>query len=114
MWSLLYIALEIDQPFGEDDNDLPMRAIQHDFNQSLLALLDPMVQTPPTFVRTRKPLKLVRSNTLNFDKVNLHAVHVFSDEEDTEADMITWNGVGDRQGKQCSLPGAVEHGEDGG
>merc|ERR1719210_1495538 len=46
-WSLIYIALEIDQPFGEDSNDLPMREMQQDFNRSLLQLLNPYAQSPP-------------------------------------------------------------------
>jgi len=48
-WSLYYIALEIDQPFGEDRNDLPVREMQKDFNRSLLNLLDDAAQTVPTF-----------------------------------------------------------------
>lgn len=48
-WCLIYIALELDQPFGDDDNDLPVREIQRDFNQSLLNLLDPLAQTVPIY-----------------------------------------------------------------
>mmetsp|Transcript_71697 Transcript_71697/g.222345 ORF Transcript_71697/g.222345 Transcript_71697/m.222345 type:complete len:554 (+) Transcript_71697:3-1664(+) len=48
-WCLIYIALEIDQPFGEDMNDLPIKEMQRDFNRSLLALLDPLAQTPPRY-----------------------------------------------------------------
>ena len=31
-----YIAQEIDQPFGEDSNDLPVICLQQEFNQNLL------------------------------------------------------------------------------
>merc|ERR1712176_1673984 len=48
-WSLLYIAREIDQPFGSDDNDLPIKDMQVDFNRSLLELLDPRAQHPPEY-----------------------------------------------------------------
>merc|ERR1719221_1467113 len=48
-WSLIYIALEIDQPFGSDHNDLPIREMQVDFNRSLLQLLDPRAQKPPEY-----------------------------------------------------------------
>mmetsp|Transcript_76241 Transcript_76241/g.210396 ORF Transcript_76241/g.210396 Transcript_76241/m.210396 type:complete len:535 (-) Transcript_76241:216-1820(-) len=48
-WCLIYIALEIDQPFGEDANDLPIRDMQRDFNQSLLRLLEPAAQKVPTW-----------------------------------------------------------------
>ncbi|CAK9071615.1 Ubiquitin-conjugating enzyme E2 11 [Durusdinium trenchii] len=37
-WTLFYIAQEIDQPFGEDSNDLPVVELQHEFNKNLLHL----------------------------------------------------------------------------
>eukprot|EP00930_Biecheleria_cincta_P083301 TRINITY_DN7289_c1_g1_i1.p1 TRINITY_DN7289_c1_g1~~TRINITY_DN7289_c1_g1_i1.p1 ORF type:complete len:554 (-),score=50.60 TRINITY_DN7289_c1_g1_i1:156-1817(-) len=39
MWSLIYIAQEIDQPFGDDANDLPVRDMMDDFNRALLDML---------------------------------------------------------------------------
>lgn len=48
-WSLLYIATEIDQPFGDDQNDLPLAEMQRSLNQSLLTLLKPSAQQPPTY-----------------------------------------------------------------
>ena len=33
-----YIAQEIDMPFGEDSNDLPVELLQHQFNENLLHL----------------------------------------------------------------------------
>mmetsp|Transcript_129066 Transcript_129066/g.288484 ORF Transcript_129066/g.288484 Transcript_129066/m.288484 type:complete len:478 (+) Transcript_129066:87-1520(+) len=49
LWSLTYIAAEIDQPFGNDWNDLDVDELQKDFNRSLFALLDPIVQHPPSY-----------------------------------------------------------------
>ncbi|CAE8633579.1 unnamed protein product [Polarella glacialis] len=48
-WSLFYIALEIDQPFGEDANDLPIHEMQQEWNNSLLTLLLPYSQVIPSF-----------------------------------------------------------------
>eukprot|EP00927_Polykrikos_kofoidii_P008906 TRINITY_DN13711_c0_g2_i1.p1 TRINITY_DN13711_c0_g2~~TRINITY_DN13711_c0_g2_i1.p1 ORF type:complete len:632 (-),score=96.36 TRINITY_DN13711_c0_g2_i1:45-1808(-) len=48
-WALYYIASEIDQPFGDDSNDLPIDEIQQDFNISLLQLLDPLGVRVPSF-----------------------------------------------------------------
>merc|ERR1712050_334814 len=45
----MYIAIEIDQPFGDDYNDLPVKGMQKDFNRSLLQLLHPMAQMPPVY-----------------------------------------------------------------
>lgn len=49
MWSLVHIATEIDQPFGEDANDLPIHAMQRSMNASLLQLLHMDEQEVPTF-----------------------------------------------------------------
>jgi len=47
-WSLHYIAVEIEMPFGEDLNDLPMEAINRRFNKVLERLLDTKAQQTPT------------------------------------------------------------------
>jgi predicted membrane chloride channel (bestrophin family) len=39
MFSLNYIAKELENPFGTDDNDLPVTSFQVEFNQCLLMLL---------------------------------------------------------------------------
>jgi len=41
LWSIELIATEIENPFGQDVNDLPVFEFQEDMNASLLMLLDP-------------------------------------------------------------------------
>lgn len=48
-WSLLYIALQIDNPVGDDLNDLPIQQMMRKFNESLILLLHPMAQNAPKF-----------------------------------------------------------------
>lgn len=48
-WSVVYIALEIEQPFGSDANDFPVADMQIDFNMSLMRLLEPLAQHPPAY-----------------------------------------------------------------
>mmetsp|Transcript_86996 Transcript_86996/g.153836 ORF Transcript_86996/g.153836 Transcript_86996/m.153836 type:complete len:350 (+) Transcript_86996:126-1175(+) len=50
IWSLLYIALELDQPFGDDDNDLPLSLFQHEFNEHLKMMIRPEARYPPKFL----------------------------------------------------------------
>lgn len=50
MWATIFIANQIDQPFGEDANDLPMAEMQQDFNNSLLSLLHPLAKQVPEYV----------------------------------------------------------------
>merc|ERR1712232_1240659 len=35
MWSINYVAMEMEEPFGNDPNDLPLLEIQRSFNLSL-------------------------------------------------------------------------------
>mmetsp|Transcript_45264 Transcript_45264/g.105013 ORF Transcript_45264/g.105013 Transcript_45264/m.105013 type:complete len:515 (-) Transcript_45264:73-1617(-) len=49
LWSLYYIALEIEMPFGSDDNDLPLIFMQEEMNESLWMLLEARSQHCPTF-----------------------------------------------------------------
>jgi len=40
-WSINFIAVELEMPFGDDANDLPIYEMQRDLNLSLKSLLDP-------------------------------------------------------------------------
>eukprot|EP00927_Polykrikos_kofoidii_P071889 TRINITY_DN6808_c0_g1_i1.p1 TRINITY_DN6808_c0_g1~~TRINITY_DN6808_c0_g1_i1.p1 ORF type:complete len:673 (+),score=59.94 TRINITY_DN6808_c0_g1_i1:101-2119(+) len=48
MWSLMFISGELEQPFGQDPNDLPLCELQYEMNNSLLMLLDERAQRAPT------------------------------------------------------------------
>jgi len=47
LWSLELIAVEIENPFGDDVNDLPVKDFQEDFNKRLLVLLHPQTRHVP-------------------------------------------------------------------
>lgn len=49
IWCINYIALQLEQPFGSDANDLPMSLMQRDWNKSLGTLLAKRAQRPPSF-----------------------------------------------------------------
>lgn len=49
-WSINYIAAEIELPFGDDANDLPIAELMKGMNRSLQLLLYPQAQIPPSFV----------------------------------------------------------------
>jgi predicted membrane chloride channel (bestrophin family) len=48
LWSINYIAMEIEQPFADTRNSLPGSEMQYNFNRALAQLLDPLMQTPPS------------------------------------------------------------------
>lgn len=46
-WSIHFIAVEIEMPFGGDPNDLPLEEINSRFNETLVVLLHPGAQKTP-------------------------------------------------------------------
>jgi len=87
LWAIIFISSEMDQPFGEDPNDLPMAEMQRDFNRSLLSLLDPRSQRVPGYQAVveneededalaasrlrRNSASKGKHQTLKFDQVNI-------------------------------------------
>jgi len=66
LWSLNRIATVIENPFGDDQNDIDMYAIQRDFNERLILLLDPQTLrvpklAPGTLAGRRKLRELLSS-----------------------------------------------------
>lgn len=65
LWCINFIALQLEQPFGCDDNDLPMDQMQRDWNKSLGTLLTKRGQTPPNFTFDgpfHRKLEIILSN----------------------------------------------------
>jgi len=62
-WAVHYIAVEIESPFGDDPNDLPLDEVNLRFNRILLGLLDKRAQNTPG-VRDKVDIstRLMRSN----------------------------------------------------
>jgi len=48
-WSINYIGTELEMPFGDDANDLPLRGMQSDLNASLMTLMQERAATCPEF-----------------------------------------------------------------
>eukprot|EP00928_Gymnodinium_smaydae_P047171 TRINITY_DN3146_c0_g1_i2.p1 TRINITY_DN3146_c0_g1~~TRINITY_DN3146_c0_g1_i2.p1 ORF type:complete len:408 (-),score=91.16 TRINITY_DN3146_c0_g1_i2:429-1652(-) len=51
VWSVNYIAIEIEMPYGSDPNDLPLHWMQRSMNDSLMNLLHPLSQSVPAMVQ---------------------------------------------------------------
>lgn len=54
-WSIHFIAMEIEMPFGDDENDLPLLEMVTNMNESLAKLLHEKVQERPFFDSVRIP-----------------------------------------------------------
>merc|ERR1719401_1809398 len=51
-WAIQYIAVEIETPYGESLNHLPLPEINRSFNIALKTLLEDEAQMPPSIVET--------------------------------------------------------------
>lgn len=48
-WSMNFIALELEDPFGDDPNDLPLEDMQRELNHSIVAMMKGPATTLPAF-----------------------------------------------------------------
>eukprot|EP00435_Cladocopium_sp_Y103_P070724 s621_g35.t3 len=69
-WTLFYIAQEIDMPFGEDSNDLPVELLQHQFNENLLHLSSARSYILPDFVSA---VSVKRTTAMSMTRQTLRA-----------------------------------------
>ncbi|CAE6968191.1 unnamed protein product [Symbiodinium sp. CCMP2592] len=83
-WTLMHIAMEIDQPFGADANDLPIKAMMKDYNRSLLSLLNSATQKSPTFALQKPTPAFVQSKDANLTFHIRKRLIRSSSEEDSE------------------------------
>mmetsp|Transcript_55988 Transcript_55988/g.130904 ORF Transcript_55988/g.130904 Transcript_55988/m.130904 type:complete len:445 (+) Transcript_55988:132-1466(+) len=50
VWCVHFTALQLESPFGDEPNDLPMDQMMADYNQSLQTLLGARAQRPPDYI----------------------------------------------------------------
>eukprot|EP00930_Biecheleria_cincta_P013131 TRINITY_DN11870_c0_g1_i5.p1 TRINITY_DN11870_c0_g1~~TRINITY_DN11870_c0_g1_i5.p1 ORF type:complete len:542 (+),score=78.55 TRINITY_DN11870_c0_g1_i5:139-1764(+) len=67
-WAVYYMALEMEMPFGDDLNDLPLHEMQRDMNKSLMALLDKEAQEVPKFHYNGDQHDRLQTLLIDFDK----------------------------------------------
>lgn len=48
-WSVLFIANELEMPYGDDPNDLPLYDLSSEMNKSLIQLMKPLARQVPRF-----------------------------------------------------------------
>ncbi|CAE7382668.1 icmt [Symbiodinium sp. KB8] len=64
LWCIHFTALQLESPFGDEPNDLPMDQMIADFNQSLFTLLKSHVQIPPSYTPQRTELSMDKKKSL--------------------------------------------------
>merc|ERR1740130_1914372 len=66
-WSINYIATELEMPFGDDLNDLPMYNMQRDFNKSFVSMMDEAALDPCLFQFIQETHQLLHPRTVDLD-----------------------------------------------
>jgi len=67
-WCVHFITIELEWPFGDDPNDLPLQDMQTDFNMSLSCLIDNRAQEVPKFSFEPQKHLLLKTKSINFDR----------------------------------------------
>jgi hypothetical protein len=65
IWSVNFIALQLESPFGDKSNDLPMVQMQREWNKSLSILMFKMGHTPPGFLfdpQVHRQMRIISSD----------------------------------------------------
>jgi predicted membrane chloride channel (bestrophin family) len=83
-WSIHFIALELEDPFGSDSNDLPLQEMQRDLNKSIKALLDPVAMKSPEFAYNAAYHENMYLKTVNLNKKLHDSVQALRKERDRE------------------------------
>lgn len=108
-WTINYIAQEIEQPFGDDKNHLPLELLQLDFNQSMSVLVNSDMQQPPQWKRRdlESGSESVRMKCSQFSIKKL-ATAAFEEDENAKANAETnaqKNGFTPKIGRMSILGG---------
>merc|ERR1719433_162928 len=69
-WGTNYIAAEIESPFGDDKNDLPLARMQEDINASIWTMLEVQAQRPPSFKFDKQVHRYFKTRKGSFSVVN--------------------------------------------
>lgn len=75
-WSINYIAIELEMPFGGDANDLPIHDMQRDMNRSLISLIDQRAQRVPKFTFNYSRHTQTITRDVDFDNEFCHVEDV--------------------------------------
>eukprot|EP00930_Biecheleria_cincta_P044510 TRINITY_DN30613_c0_g1_i1.p1 TRINITY_DN30613_c0_g1~~TRINITY_DN30613_c0_g1_i1.p1 ORF type:complete len:515 (+),score=68.48 TRINITY_DN30613_c0_g1_i1:58-1602(+) len=73
-WSPIFIARELDMPFGDDANDLPVVEEMKMFNEKLLVLLHPLAQSVPQYNHVRHSAQDLQRNSGTLHTLQMRAV----------------------------------------
>lgn len=112
-WSILYIALELEMPFGDDLNDLPLLDMALDMNNSLAKMLSKKAQQVPTFDYFPETHDKLAFKIVDFDGDLVDYAHqrAFKSQHDSRIDLdkivLDTKPAPDEDGHQAERPHGI-------
>jgi len=88
LWSMVLTAAQLENPFGEDPNDLDLAGDQDTFNTRLAELTMPCIQVKPSY-STKSPIQGRSSLGDMFDKFDFKV----EDEYDSDEDGVAYTAA---------------------
>ena len=90
-WSVNYIAIDLEERFGDDANDLPVLEMQMGWNGRLISLMHELAQIPPAFEFCDRDLDLeVKSVDFDLDFLESTFGHVPTHTQSRSLLGISW------------------------
>lgn len=89
-WGTNYMAVELEDPYGDDANDLPLQDMQRDLNCSLRSLIHPKALAVPRYTFDEEHDGLMMSETIDVDDYVTALVE--SAEDAPGSQVISQNG----------------------
>lgn len=102
LWSIYYTALEIEMPFGDDANHLPLLDVQKRFKDSIAVLIRHESQNVPTFesILRRRSSMVARDDSepclSAAEAMDLQAIQSGGSANLDAADLMKWDADADR------------------
>jgi len=78
-WTINYISSEIEMPFGDDPNDLPVARLAESMNVALATMMCPKARTPPLFNYNKKEHEDCQSSPCPFYLITDVQHHMFAE-----------------------------------
>lgn len=107
LWNLNFIAVELENPFGQDDNDIDARAMQNELNEHLKMLVSVEAVRLPTLSRWH--LDPLRTSEVTGEAQTPEEVRAASAEMPECSFLEAWHSLDASTGVQRRFSGALQN-----
>jgi len=106
-WTINYISLELEMPFGDDPNDLPLVDMQQEFNSSLGALLQSSGQDLPELAEESRSITKLRQSVIKQHSVMDFSLYDAMHDDESDIDSSVGKNDGEFRDATDDLQAAL-------